>query len=608
MYISELSICGYRCSGKKSTIHLNKGLNVLIGENGCGKTTVIDAIRLLLKDPNAIYACSQNDFYMHNNESSAIANINACFSELSDDEKVIFLTWLSGGDSCASVHLEITKSTKRQNMLRRSYWGGAARGGILDQDTFERVECVYLPALRDAERGLSGRYSILSSLIKKKYGDDTNKLVELANDLNGDMLNDEGSKNIKSLNDDINLSIDRSMGREFGQQIQLQFTEATFNKIAENIKMVFSSGSDDDGIFRDLSLNSLGYNNFLYIATIMSELEIAGKSDIFTVLLIEEPEAHLHPQLQVRFMKYLEQLEDSLGNVQIIVTTHSATLASSVGIGKLIHLSRHRNDDSITSTTMSEKNFGDSITEAYINRWLDATKSTMLFSRGVILVEGVAESIIIPRLAELVLAKYNKEHKDDNTIALEVSLDKMGVSVININGINFKYFDKLFANFNNTTGPRIPIHCSNVTDCDPGRDIYPTYSDAVEGNNPMIKLKNDVESNGDVRVFVSPLKTFEYDLAYYNSAVMAKSLLSVWPHKRGEAFNKLKKISHGDSSIGNPAKVIYECIEYNNVGKGLFASALVDNINDSFNVPDYIRDAVLWACGVDDVKQKETNS
>ena len=198
----------------------------------------------------------------------------------------------------------------------------------------------------------------------------------------------------------------------------MQFTEATFNRIAENIKMVFSSGSDDHETFRDLSLNSLGSNNFLYIATIMSELEIAGKSDIFTVLLIEEPEAHLHPQLQVRFMKYLEQLEDSLGNVQIIVTTHSATLASSVGIGKLIHLSRHRNDDSITSTTMSEKNFGDSITEAYINRWLDATKSTMLFSRGVILVEGIAESIIIPRLAELVLAKYNKEHKATTLLPL----------------------------------------------------------------------------------------------------------------------------------------------------------------------------------------------
>ena len=71
---------------------------------------------------------------------------------------------------------------------------------------------MYLPALRDAEKGLSGRYSILSSLIKKKYGNDANKLVELANNLNRDMLNDEESENIKSLNDDINLSIDRSMG------------------------------------------------------------------------------------------------------------------------------------------------------------------------------------------------------------------------------------------------------------------------------------------------------------------------------------------------------------------------------------------------------------
>lgn len=59
----------------------------------------------------------------------------------------------------------------------------------------------------------------------------------------------------------------------------------------------------------------------------------------FTLLLIEEPEAHLHPQLQVKFIKYLESLASTLSNAQIIVSTHSPVLASSVEINKLIHLS-----------------------------------------------------------------------------------------------------------------------------------------------------------------------------------------------------------------------------------------------------------------------------
>ena len=606
MYISKLSINGYRCVGERSIIHLNKGLNILIGENGCGKTTIIDAIRLLFREISAAYACGLGDFYLDGDKSSTTISIGAEMSGLSDDDKVAFLTWCSGKDSCAEVHLDITESTVRRGLLRRSYWGGAAKSGALDQDAFEMVECIYLPALRDAEKGLSGRYSVLSSLIRRKYGNDADELVRLVNDLNQSILKDDRSQGIQDLGNKINKSIVCSMGREFGQSVRLQFSEATFNRIIENIKMIFSPDLTGGSGFRDLSSNSLGYNNFLYIATIMSELEIAKESGVFTILLVEEPEAHLHPQLQVRFIKYLEQVESDMNNVQIIATTHSATLASSVSIDKLVHLSRRHGGDSVTSTTISRKGFGDGTTKVYIDRWLDATKSTMLFSRGVILVEGISEAIVVPKLAQLVLSEYNSKHKDN---PIEDSLDKMGVSVININGINFKYFDKLFANFDGSKGPCIPIRCSNITDRDPGCGEYPACSDTnVVGKNPIIESKNDIESDGNVRIFISPLKTFEYDLACHNSAVMAKSLLIVWPHEDGKRRIQLEKISHADNSIDNPAKVIYECIEYNSVGKGLFASTLANNIDGDFKGPSYIKEAVLWACGVDSARQEETNS
>ena len=67
-------------------------------------------------------------------------------------------------------------------------------------------------------------------------------------------------------------------------------------------------------------------------------IELIKGTDVFTVLLIEEPEAHLHPQLQVKFIKYLESLTSTLPNAQVIVSTHSPVLASSVKLNKLIHL------------------------------------------------------------------------------------------------------------------------------------------------------------------------------------------------------------------------------------------------------------------------------
>src|SRR5699024_6842749 len=118
----------------------------------------------------------------------------------------------------------------------------------------------------------------------------------------------------------INGKIVQALGTRLGQSVNLQFSETTFNRIIENIRMVFFplSGETDIKKFRDLATNSLGYNNLLYIATVFAELELIKDSDIFTILLIEEPEAHLHPQLQVKFIKYLETLADTLPNAQVI--------------------------------------------------------------------------------------------------------------------------------------------------------------------------------------------------------------------------------------------------------------------------------------------------
>ena len=303
--------------------------------------------------------------------------------------------------------------------------------------------------------------------------------------------------------------------------------------------------------------------------------------------------------MQVKFIKYLETLADTLPNAQVIVSTHSPVLASSVKIDRLIHLVGK--EDSISSTTISQKDFDNSDAESYINRWLDVTKSTMLFSRGIILVEGIAEALVLPKLAEIVLQKYNQNREEH--LRLASTLDTMGVSVININGINFKYFMKLFGNFEGSSGPSIPIYCSGLTDRDPGKDIYPEKDKEVESKNPIVALQSEIDSNKWTRLFVSPLKTFEYDLATYNPMLLATVLKSVWPTQKGSVCIELDKIiargnSYSDTSLlADDAKYIYEHIEDDEIGKGVFAYALAEKITADFVVPEYISNAVLWACG-----------
>lgn len=383
--------------------------------------------------------------------------------------------------------------------------------------------------------------------------------------------------------------------------LNLQFSETTFNKIVENIRMVFfpQSGETDIKKFRDLATNSLGYNNLLYIATVFSELELIKDADVFTILLIEEPEAHLHPQLQVKFIKYLESLTNTLPNAQVIVSTHSPVLASSVKINKLVHL--NSNGKTIVATTLSEKHFSSNASEEYINRWMDVTKSTMLFSRGVILVEGIAEALVLPKLAELVLQKYNSSHQQAEQIAY--TLDEMGISVINISGVNFTHFMQLFGNFNGSSGPVIPIYCSGLTDRDPGKDIYPKKDESPASNNPICVFLDEINGNAWMRLYVSPLKTFEYDLASFNPVVLAKTLKELWPTDTGEVCRELTKIIEKNNEYENlndlssDAQYIYKHIESPEIGKGIFAHALSGKINNDFIVPAYIEEAILWACG-----------
>ena len=610
MYISKLSIQGYKNTQKKSTISFNKGLNVLLGENGCGKTAVINALRLLFREPESNYACSPDDFYCSLDRScvSDTIEIDAVLSELTEDEKIVFLSWCNA-DFDAHLHLRITENPTKLGSMKRKYWGSESTASIFEEDTFDRVECIYLPPLRDAESKLSaGRRSRLAWLLKKKYGDNTESLVANVAEFNDNIMQNKDGKytEIQEVKASINGKIVQALGTRLGQSVNLQFSETTFNRIIENIRMVFFplSGETDIKKFRDLATNSLGYNNLLYIATVFAELELIKDSDIFTILLIEEPEAHLHPQLQVKFIKYLETLADTLPNAQVIVSTHSPVLASSVKIDRLIHLAGK--EDSISSTTISQKDFDNSDAESYINRWLDVTKSTMLFSRGIILVEGIAEALVLPKLAEIVLQKYNQNREEP--LRLASTLDAMGVSVININGINFKYFMKLFGNFERSSGPNIPIYCSGLTDRDPGKDdskkdIYPEKDKEVESKNPIVAIKGQIDSNEWTRLFVSPLKTFEYDLATYNPMFLATVLKSVWPTQKGSVCIELDKIiargnSYSDTShLADDAKYIYEHIEDGEIGKGVFAYALAEKITDDFVVSEDISNAVLWACG-----------
>lgn len=688
MYLSKLDIEGYKNFGTKACIEFHEGLNVLIGENGVGKTAIIDALRLLFPEDDYRSPISDSDFYRPfsqiKEEGAKSFRIHGKFEGLSKTEIVAFLPW-TNIEGNATLTLQVDNKTNNKGRYKPLLWGGASRSSMFETELFDAIDCIYLPPLRDAEAKLrEGKSSRLAKLLKNlnkqsiKEAREKNKphsLEKRVKEFNDELAKDD-KESISKASDLIKNSLRDAIGDVFGQDTKIQFSETSFNRIVECLRLFFfpEIGADVPAdAFRSLEENSLGYNNLLYIATVLAELTFVDNIGFYKVLLIEEPEAHLHPQLQVRLLKYLEKTAQE-NNVQVIVTTHSPVLAASASIDSLIHLSRFKSDDEYTYVAVALESCGLTPgSKDFVRRWLDVTKSTLLFARGVILVEGIAEAMLLPELARIVLTEFNDNLKekvkaelssfnlenryieliryrnfqvkvgnfdsdgeaivavlkekyiDAGKSFLPISFEDAGISIINMNGIYFEHFIPLFCNLNGIAGNNIPVLCSGITDNDPPKYAddkktilsKPTPSNLLKGKNPALGLIDTINSSDFARLYANPLKTFEYDLAMesHNRDIMLDILLKLWPSKTEEAGVKKElkdlkeKVIESDHDKAEVAFEILKRIDDSNIGKGLFAQVLADKLRPiknqdgmleypvEFAVPNYIKKAVVWACG-----------
>lgn len=639
MYLEELTINGFRCFGNEFKIKLNPNLNVLIGENGAGKTCIISAVRQLFNDSESgYYSISDKDFYkaIDNSTISESFSITANFSGLNEQEKVTYLSWYTENEN---IELGIVVENKeRYGRYSKQIWGGINKQKVVDTELYDLAYCIYLPPLRDAESKLQdGRQSRLSRLMKalcrkqlKTCSEQGNEhpLVTRVKEFNSEISQEE-EFSILDANRRISESLKNAIGESFSQATQIHFSEVNFSRIVEGLRLVFfpSHDADDASVFRSLEENSLGYNNLLYIASILAELVLDDGDEIYKILLIEEPEAHLHPQLQIRLLQYLSEVAKNK-NIQVVVTTHSTVLSSSISYKSLIHISR---GEDVIATPLIECNITKDSSE-FIDRWLDVTKSNLFFSRGIILVEGIAEAILIPVLAKRYFIELGLGSK---------SLDDYGISVINQNGIYFRHFIQFFCNINASLesiiyderdqssdviesvdscyevenkdllietdvaiGRNVPIKCAGITDNDPPKDAKPHAHNLIVGKNHALKLMKEINKSDCARLYASPYKTLEYDFAIEgeNLNIMASILYSKWPTE-GRYKSKLLSIKEKDwkneteSNKADASTIILHCIEANYIGKGWFAQMLAEKIQDPalvISIPEYIKNAIDW--------------
>lgn len=242
-----------------------------------------------------------------------------------------------------------------------------------------------------------------------------------------------------------------------------------------------------------------------------TELVLLRDGDDLALLLVEEPEAHLHPQLQDRVMDLLKQHSKAPANgerrVQVIMTTHSPTLVSSADIETMTLVHKAQTYSLRSGHTKLQKT-----DYSFLQRFIDATKANLFFARGVMMVEGPAEAILLPSLAQ----------------ACGRSFSKHGVSIVNVGHTGLYHYARILQR--EGAGPQYPVPAVCLTDRDIVPDVANTYvSEPAKGNRfeadydeagmkAVIARKVARAEGGNTIVCVSDRWTLEYDLALYGCA------------------------------------------------------------------------------------------
>ncbi len=586
MYIEKFIIKNFRGIADLA-LHFSKGLNVLIGENNSSKTAIIDALRICLSYGNQkrdIYI-SYPDFHIEKTEISDTLNdieFHLHFKIEDPAEAGWFNDLLSvQEDGTQDLQLHFRYYLDEEERIRYKVWGGTNEGQAIAPEILFLLYHVHLDALRDAENHLRPiRGNRLGQLyaniqIDPNAETDKEKKKEIAKKVREAVDSDaDWTQHIGKGKEKINEHLRETSFASKQQQVEILFLPFDFNRLVDNLKIQMPiytdellEGDSSKQKHFELYQNGLGYNNLIYTATVLGDLKQRKElnKESYAALLIEEPEAHLHPQLQNLFFKYLNKLDTEQG-FQIFISSHSPTITAKSDLKSVVVL---QNQDNKVSALSLDKSGLSGDNRKYLHKFLDVTKSQLFFSNGVILVEGISESLLLP-----IFSKIMEENG-------KYDIESAGVELVNLNGVAFSHFANLFNNDDNDKN--LKTRCSLITDDDRDKETDEIASRA--------KVASELERK-NLKVFLAE-QTFEFELFIAGNKDI---LIEIFREMHPVAASRI--IENADVKI-HAANFLEKVIS--NKAKSELAHRLAvklasdENARNAFVVPTYLQNAIKYA-------------
>lgn len=653
MHISRVSLVNYR-NFAQTNVLFSPGVNTIIGENGSGKSNLFRAIRLLLDDTFATrrHNLKETDFHRGLGDWRGHWIVTTIeFDNVSDDEAMqSLLLQHTAEESAGNTERATYALVFRPNQSKRNEFAALENGdhdglatlrATVTLDDYERVlfgkmsadltdseqyaqivgdfeaaifpsdehgaapaftteigipiqremslwrefSLSFIPALRNVVADFNdSRKNPLRTLLAAKSEEipegDFDEILEKVRALNQSI---EGRGDVQDVTRGIQKTFKETVGETYSptsMQIQSELPlEAS--DLFRSLKLYV--GENGDAAPRQLHEMSLGGANLVYLTLKLLEFEYHSKRQaIANFLLIEEPEAHIHTHVQKTLFDRV-----AFKNTQIIYSTHSTHISEVSDIERVNVLSREGSSWVALQPATGLK--AEEVQSA--QRFLDAVRSNLLFSRSVLLVEGDAEEILIPNLVKKTYG---------------ISLDEIGVSLINVRSTGFKNLGNMFHE------DRLRKRCAIVTDYD---DTFFDTEPDDEGDDSLALLKRkalssakagrerkhdlDEFSKGNAYLHMEYAPhTFEVDFAAtaaVNRSILASTVDRIYQRDTERTEIKLDLASSEIHDYGQAALRLAK-----KAGKGWFALLISQQLDSSDEaggpvLPPYIVDALGFA-------------
>ncbi|ROO63104.1 putative ATP-dependent endonuclease of OLD family [Micromonospora sp. Llam0] len=623
MYLAGLRLTNFR-SCRDVEIKLQPGLTLLVGDNNSGKSNVIDAIRLLTTPLSG-----RRVRYLEADDVSTGADgpieIVGEFDGLTRFQQGQYIGALDLATNKAYYmtrfrpDMDVPRRSKVENLV------GRAAGSDAEPEKRDQIRHVYLAPLRDAKRELDSATGNRMALIIKYLTSEASRTDFLDQAIDGlrkleehDVITGTQKRlqeHVSDLTDPVR-----------GQVIGLSFRDVRLQRLARGLRLKMAEHGVD---LADIEDSGLGYANLLYMASVIIELRNAQDAEL-TLFLVEEPEAHLHPQLQAVLLDYLqEQSAKSLrddtdgpaGRIQVVATTHSPNLASAVGIRSIVVLRTQETQTTKGSPVAEAEEAPTGVQRGTaaialcdidltdeerrkIDQYLDVSRAELLFTRRAILVEGVSEAVILPPLARHCV--FDRAAADYGAKCREFR----AVSIISIGSVDFGPYLKLL--LQQVNGVRLVDRLVVITDGDPDIDDEVDQDDGLDDEPEAVEPETEDEpaatlsrkdrleeiatqlgADSILAVFAAEF-TLEADLMnpFTVNGPLLETAFKRQKPRSGRFWNTLAMST-------NPAEVFYRKLRTTKryIGKGEFAHDVAELIQSggTLKCPAYLAQAIQSA-------------